>query len=808
MKVVNIQKYEKGDNLGKGSFGFIYVLKDPENSNKYVAKEIRCKSDQKKMELRIKDFIQELNSYSKLDNPAILKFYGYSPINISDRKCPILILEFCENSSLDKKIKSLNFSATSRYICLLGIAIGMKYLHSQGIVHRDLKTLNILLDKNFYPKICDFGSSAISNVNLDHFHMIDIVGTVLYSAPEILRSEVYSYKVDVFSFSFVAYELLTSNDLFDFKVYNNRYKISTAIKRGKRPNLSNIHDKKIQNFLQKCWSEKPNERPSFHQIVQELLNKRYRKYFKVNEYEVSKYLKLFDEKLLNPNLYKEFQYKNDEIYCIGIFDLLVLVIFSLWISFDYKNSMPNKKKNEKMSVFIYDGFPIEHKYYIKRGYSMDDLKKLVEKGDSDAMGVYGMILYNQKGTVASKRKAINYIKKSAKLGNNIAMLNYGILLYEGKFIAQDKVKACQYFKMSADLGNIEAMQYYANMRIKGDGVPIFIKDAIYYFKKSADLGNIKSMFSYGSMLMTEEYIKNYTAAIRYFKKAADLGCVYSMNNYASLVLDGKGKSADKKEAAKYFKMAADKGDSFLKYRYGEILLEENNKKEAAYYLKQSADLGNDKSMLIYSDMLLNGDGVEADLNEAIIYLKKAIEKGNLEAMVKYSKMYFVGKVNQISKEEAIKYLRISAELGNEESLYEYGKMLVEEFHVEKDKIEGLKYLKMSSNLGNKDAMLKYGIILMESESFLDRKEAIQYIKKSMDLGNSDAAIVYNKYINNTNLINKTQQINNLKIFADNGDIDSMYLYGVLLLNGDGVEINKKEAAKYFKNSSEKGNINS
>ena len=68
--------------------------------------------------------------------------------------------------------------------------------------------------------------------------------------------------------------------------------------------------------------------------------------------------------------------------------------------------------------------------------------------------------------------------------------------------------------------------------------------------------------------------------------------------------------------------------------------------------------------------------------------------------------------------------------------------------------------------------------------------------------NTDAEYFYKDIINNKNLINISHKYVNLD------DADSMYLYGILLYNGDGIEVNKKEAAKYFKASSEKGNINS
>ena len=157
----------------------------------------------------------------------------------------------------------------------------MKYLHSLGIIHRDLKPQNILLDDNFQPKISDFGTCFISDKELSKIQLEDSVGTPLYMAPEIFSQEPYSYKVDVYAFSLIFYELLTGKTPFNEK----RSKLVRDIKNGKRPELPENLDKKICEFIQKCWSNDPSERPPFSEIVEELQNERYMKLFNANKNE-------------------------------------------------------------------------------------------------------------------------------------------------------------------------------------------------------------------------------------------------------------------------------------------------------------------------------------------------------------------------------------------------------------------------------------------------------------------------------------------------------------------------------------------
>ena len=87
-----------------------------------------------------------------MKNPAIVLFHGFNLLNFKEKHHQTIIIEYMPNGSLDKLIeRKERISSTTRYIILLGIAEGMKYLHSLKIAHRDLKPANVLLDENYYP---------------------------------------------------------------------------------------------------------------------------------------------------------------------------------------------------------------------------------------------------------------------------------------------------------------------------------------------------------------------------------------------------------------------------------------------------------------------------------------------------------------------------------------------------------------------------------------------------------------------------------------------------------------------------------
>lgn len=531
--IVDLSKLKIIKFIGEGSYGRVYLVELVETKEKFAAKESRVmisSPDEQKI------FFNEIIAYSKVKNPAILSLVGLSLFSFEGDLRPVIINEYMPNGSLDKFLLSNpGIPLSKKYIILIGIALGMKCLHSHGIIHRDLKPANVLIDSNIYPYICDFGESAISNLSLSAIRMNEEKGTPVYMAPEIFTEiEDYSYKADIYSYSILFYEVLSGKN--PYPEYHASYSLLKDVEKGKRPDLSVFTNQFIKDFLMKCWIEDPNKRPTFNEIIEELLKEKYQEVMEVDKDELQKYLLRFGDEI--PKL--------------------------------------RKSDNPDDSMSINNAI---------------DIKKDADNGDVSAMFQYATMLLHGNGIDVNYEKAAYYYEMAAKNGDIKAMNIYATMLSKGKGVPKDSEKAAHYLEMAADKGYIVAMLNYAIVLSHGEGVKMDKKKAAQYYKNAADKGDPRAMNNYALMLSTGDGIeKNKTEASCYYKKAADMGDCKAMYNYANMLYKGDGIQIDKKEAANYYKKAADKGYYKAIGIYAKMLSEGDgidiNKEEADLYFKK------------------------------------------------------------------------------------------------------------------------------------------------------------------------------------------------------------------------------
>ena len=224
----------------------------------------------------IVEFEKEVAMLDKFRNDYVIHFYG--AVMIPNKIC--MVTEFAQYGSLqDLIVKSKrNVEETMRIKLCLDASKGIRYLHGNGVLHRDIKPDNFLvvsLEDNVTVncKLTDFGASRNVNMMMTNMTFTKGIGTPAYMAPEILNREKYKTAADIYSFAITMLEVMTWRDAFPKEIYKYAWDIADCISCGRRPSsIDEIDDENIKSIIEKSWVQEPKERLEIGEIVDLLEN--------------------------------------------------------------------------------------------------------------------------------------------------------------------------------------------------------------------------------------------------------------------------------------------------------------------------------------------------------------------------------------------------------------------------------------------------------------------------------------------------------------------------------------------------------
>eukprot|EP00210_Caulerpa_lentillifera_P008547 g8153.t1 len=244
--------------IASSSFGHIF-------KGEYYGQAVAVKviKDALNDEQQYQEFLQEVSIMKKVRHRNVIQFIGAR----TEKPSLCILFEYMDVGSIYDYSRSKGcLPLMEVYKIALDVSRGMDYLHRMHIIHRDLKTANLLMDNTGTVKVADFGVARILDTQCN---TTGETGTYRWMAPEVIEHKSYDHKVDVYSFGIVLWELLTGEIPF-----NGMTPLQAAVAvvqknlRPPNPDRCPVH---LAHLMRACWAKNPASRPEFS-IITETLN--------------------------------------------------------------------------------------------------------------------------------------------------------------------------------------------------------------------------------------------------------------------------------------------------------------------------------------------------------------------------------------------------------------------------------------------------------------------------------------------------------------------------------------------------------
>ena len=249
----NLQRYGVGKKIGEGAMGAVYRAFDTQTKRDVAIKMLAPGTLHGRWLARFK---QEARTIAHLEHPFVVPLYDYSLPEGNEP--PFLVMRYMKGGSLADKIAQGRLPTEEVSQILRRIASALDAAHARGLIHRDLKPGNILLDQDGYTYLADFG--IVKDTNAEESLTIgQQLGTSLYMSPEQILGEKLDHRSDIYALGVVAFEMLTGRPPFT----GNMHTIFQGHLHEEMPRLyafaTGLPDE-LDDVLRKAMAKKPQDR--------------------------------------------------------------------------------------------------------------------------------------------------------------------------------------------------------------------------------------------------------------------------------------------------------------------------------------------------------------------------------------------------------------------------------------------------------------------------------------------------------------------------------------------------------------------
>eukprot|EP00727_Mastigamoeba_balamuthi_P004797 m51a1_g14315 putative serine threonine protein (833) ;mRNA; r:5102-9953 len=213
--------------------------------------------------------LQEVSALRSLRHPNLLLFMCYA----RTADALIVVSEFMPRGSLLDVLsdRAIPMSTAIELSILNDVATGMAYLHSSSpqIIHRNLKSSNVLLSESMQAKVCDFGLTITAHTRVSEAARVlgSEQGSLLWSAPEVISHGAFSAKSDVYAYGIVLWEVVTRE--VPYKDMNPALVPACVVEKSCRPTVGPEFEtvQPLRGLMEQCWAQLPDARPEFSGIL-------------------------------------------------------------------------------------------------------------------------------------------------------------------------------------------------------------------------------------------------------------------------------------------------------------------------------------------------------------------------------------------------------------------------------------------------------------------------------------------------------------------------------------------------------------
>ncbi|KAJ3041302.1 hypothetical protein HDV00_009574 [Rhizophlyctis rosea] len=618
-----------------------------------------------KMERYRADFNHEVRVWYPLKHQNVLPLLA--ACGQADR--PFMVMPYLKNGTLLQYVEK----KPARKIQLLyEVAQGMAFLHSRGLVHADLKAINVLVDDGGHAQITDFGFSSIK-IATTTLRTARVMGpsstglTLRWAAPELIRGYLESdmpprptTATDVYAFAITCYEILAG--CIPFEGTPEMAIPQVVVHRKRRPAKPGYVGEErfpaaLWTGMEKWWDDDPTKRPAFSMICATFKGVLMEMEDNRDASSTAQNLAIGEESGSEPLV---------TVLPAPASPALPVVSggqMSSESSSGSRDSGANLTPNTPMitpprSPQILPAFGDLTPLFNSARSGSD-----VDASSSPKVDVEALLEHVNKmmGT------DIESIKRKADAGDPDAQANLGLHYEHGESVPEDLNLAAYYYHLSATQNQAKGAKCLAVCYLYGRGVPKSESEGIEWLTKAAEWGHVQAQDYLGDCYRGGFHgvTKSDTKAVEWYRKAVEGGSLDAAVSLALCMMGGKGLEKDEQGGIALLLHAAQEGSRAGQYKY---------------------------ALLIESGMF----GIARDASECAKWMEKAADQGHAAAMYKLATFYMQGWVDGSVALEDVGVMLFRELTHPIWKLYRYG--------VARDLHQGMSWLRRAADAGDEDAI--------------------------------------------------------------------------------------------------------